>query len=55
MKIKKIKLIKLEDLYREDMYKDYLVSLNRDRQDYRQSAALPGLSRNKKRTGNCLS
>ncbi len=54
MKVKKIKLIKLEDLRREDMYKDYLVRLNRDRQVDRQTA-LPGLSRDKKGTGNCLS
>lgn len=54
MKIKKIKLIKLEDLQREDMYRDYLLGLNRDSRVDRQ-AALPCLSRNKKRTGHCLS
>jgi len=32
MKVKNSKLIKLEDLQREDMYRDYLARLKRDRQ-----------------------
>ncbi len=35
MKIKKFKLIKLEDLMREGMYRDYLARLERDKKEDR--------------------
>jgi len=38
MKVKNSKLIKLEDLQREDMYRDYLARLKRDRQANKQPA-----------------
>lgn len=40
MKVMKIKLIKLEDVQRDTMYRDYLARLERDRQADRPQASL---------------